>query len=186
MGDDPRSEEEEQQPAVPFAPRLLLDRLSTRTLAHLYRHSTPKVSTDEAEILAAAGQRKSKDEDDPARVALRGAVEAWMKDAGARGVVNVLTRADLKEAMAHVPIDHGQNNPNNRQVLQKRLTELLANLGAQVRTTSLSHPRVTTPLNSLAQEYARRFVHSVEVMAMLCRATCVDEVPQENYIMIIL
>lgn len=83
------------------------------------------------------------------------AAEAMVVRVGAKSFVHALTLKQLTAAMAGVPIDHGGNNPRNKQVLQKRFIEVLCELGPK--------------------EYARRFVRSVDVMAMLCRESQTDE-----------
>jgi len=161
--DDPMLPEEDYHNATvsvqlssPLSPRNLLHRLSTACLAELYRFSTRKVdwlrlSVDPVEDVV--------QEDTPENTALRASLvefaETRIREAGAKGVVGTLKLAQLKEAMALVPIDHGQNNPNSKTVLQKRFTEVLFDFGAQ--------------------EYAKRFVHSIETMGMLCRASGADE-----------
>jgi hypothetical protein len=73
------------------------------------------------------------------------AAEAMVVRVGAKSFVHALTLKQLTAAMAGVPIDHGGNNPRNKQVLQKRFIEVLCELGPKVAITnsgrlSSSHP----------------------------------------------
>jgi hypothetical protein len=68
-----------------------------------------------------------------ARKCLVEAAEAKVVQAGAKTFVLSLSAKQLTAAMARVPIDHGGNNPRNKQVLQKRFIEVLCELGPQVR-----------------------------------------------------